>query len=76
MQAALTILTHYRRMLTPTNPAVLMFGYTMQVFLALPSNCPTDPAGSSRSVDGQTRADSVLLYASADEAQTFEQVTI
>ena len=48
----------------------------MRVFLALPSNCPTDPGGSSRSIDGQTRADSVLLYASADEAQTFEQVAI
>ncbi len=47
----------------------------LQVFLALPSNCPTDPDGSSRSTDGQTKADSVVLYASADEAQTFEQVT-
>ena len=48
----------------------------MQVFLALPSNCPTDPDGSTRSVDGQTKAESVVLYASADEAQTFEQVGI
>ncbi len=46
----------------------------LQIFLALPSNCPTDPDGSSRSIDGQTKADSVVLYASADEAQTFEQV--
>lgn len=44
------------------------------MFLALPSNCPTDPDGSARSTDGQTKADSVVLYASADEAQTFEQV--
>ncbi len=46
----------------------------LQIFLALPSNCPTEPDGSSRSIDGQTKADSVVLYASADEAQTFEQV--
>ncbi|CAL5221253.1 g3408 [Coccomyxa viridis] len=47
-----------------------------KIFLALPSNCPTDPDGSSRSIDGQTKADSVVLYASADEAQTFEQVCL
>ena len=45
-----------------------------QVFLALPSDCPTDPDGSPQSTDGQAKADSVVLYASADEAQTFEQV--
>ena len=48
--------------------------YLLQVFLALPTNCPTDPDGSPRSTDGQIKADSVVLYASADEAQTFEQV--
>ena len=46
----------------------------MQVFLALPSDCPTDPDGSPQPTDGQAQADSVVLYASADEAQTFEQV--
>ena len=46
----------------------------MQVFLALPSDCPTDPDGSPQPPEGQAQADSVVLYASADEAQTFEQV--
>ena len=44
------------------------------MFLALPSDCPTDPDGSPQPTEGQAQADSVVLYASADEAQTFEQV--
>lgn len=46
----------------------------LQVFLALPSDCPTQPDGSPRAVEPVGGANSVILYASDDEAATFEQV--
>jgi len=46
----------------------------LQVFLALPSDCPTEPDGSQRAVGSTTGPNSVILYASDDEAKNFEQV--
>lgn len=38
----------------------------------MPSNCPTNPDGSKRKVSGNEH--NVMLYSSADEGNTFEQV--
>ena len=45
-----------------------------QVFLALPTDCPTHPDGSYRKVEGGSGRNSVVLYASDDEGLSFEQV--
>ena len=46
----------------------------VQVFLALPSDCPTEPDGSPRTVESGAGTNAVILYTSDDEAQSFEQV--
>lgn len=45
-----------------------------QVFVALPSDCPTHPDGSSRSVQPGASSSSVVLYASSNEGKDFTQV--
>ncbi|BDA42979.1 Vacuolar protein sorting/targeting protein 10 [Coccomyxa sp. Obi] len=47
-----------------------------KVYLALPSDCPTEPDGSPRAVSTAAGPNSVILYASDDEAKDFEQVCL
>lgn len=44
------------------------------MFLALPTDCPTQPDGSYRKVQSGSARNSVVLYASDDEGLSFEQV--
>ena len=47
----------------------------MQVFLAMPSDCPVEPSGSKRNVPASaTGRNSVSMYISDDEALSFSQV--
>ena len=46
----------------------------VQVFLAMPSNCTTNPDGTKRKVTGDHK--NVMLYSSGDEGYSFVQVAI
>lgn len=47
----------------------------VQLFLAMPTDCPVAPDGSKRNVpSGADERNSVSLYTSEDNAQTFKQV--
>ena len=47
----------------------------LQVYLAVPSNCPYHPDGSKRRLTAEeTVSSSVILYASSDEGTTFSEV--
>ena len=47
----------------------------MQVWLALPNNCPYGPDGSKRKLSAEDRvASSVILYMSDDEGTSFTEV--
>ncbi|KAK9845742.1 hypothetical protein WJX81_001203 [Elliptochloris bilobata] len=47
-----------------------------QVFVALPSDCPTHPDGSQRPVQPGASSSSVVLYSSANEGKDFGQVCL
>lgn len=47
----------------------------MQVYLAVPSNCPFNPDGSKRKLTAaETVSSSVIMYVSGDEGTTFTEV--
>ena len=49
--------------------------FAAQVFLAMPNDCPVAPDGSKRSVpSGADERNSVAMYTSEDNAQTFKSV--
>ena len=48
----------------------------MQVFLAMPADCPVEPSGAKRNTPASaTGRNSVSMYISDDEALTFNQVS-
>ncbi len=51
-------------------------GNGMQVFLAMPADCPVEPSGAKRNTPASaTGRNSVSMYISDDEALTFNQVS-
>ena len=55
--------------------ACLLTATGVQVWLALPSNCPYGPDGSKRKLSAEDKvASSVILYMSDDEGTSFTEV--
>jgi len=48
-------------------------GAGRQVFVAMPSDCPTHPDGSQRAVPSGASSASVVLYSSDNEGKDFQQ---
>ena len=52
------------------------FHFPVQVYLAVPNNCPYHPNGSKRKLSAEEKvSSSVIMYVSDDEGTTFSEVS-